>query len=182
MAESNDLEIIKQIEKKIGKKLERLDIGNVIDSTNWYAIDENENVTGLNLYRLAISDLSFLKDLNCMTHLDLSYNQISDISPLKELNALTYLQIENNQISDISPLRNLKKLEYLSLVSNPITQVPCEIFESGFEITWQEDEDEIVIFHSDQKNILLGMNPLETPPTEIVKQGTEAVLLLSGFQ
>jgi Leucine-rich repeat (LRR) protein len=71
---SKDLEIIKELEKKIGNKLD-----------HYYSIDENENIIGVNLSRLEISDITSLRDLKNLTHLDLNHNQISDISPLKNL-------------------------------------------------------------------------------------------------
>jgi Leucine-rich repeat (LRR) protein len=107
----NDIEIIKQIEEKIWNRLKRLDIGNVIGTHNGYVMDENENVIGLNLYDWDISGISFLEDLNHLTHLNLGSNQISDISPVKELNALTHLFLFENKISDYNgPLKLDKKL------------------------------------------------------------------------
>ncbi|NIM11825.1 MAG: hypothetical protein GTO45_06875, partial [Candidatus Aminicenantes bacterium] len=234
MAKSRDLEIIKQLEQQVGKKLKQMPLEEIMPSaTNGFAIDENSNIIGLNLYNSNISDISFLRDLTHLTHLKLSVNQISDILPLKELNALTELRLEKNQISDISPIKELNALTSLSLdynqisdispikelnaltklslgdnqisdispikelnalidlrlynnqisdispikelkknpkrldlENNRISQLPIEIVELGMEIEWEYDYIE---------GIFVRGNPLETPPIEIIKQGTEAV-------
>ncbi len=109
---SKDLEIIKEIEKKIDIKLDHR-----------YDIDENENIIGLNLYSLEISNISSLKDLKNLTHLYFYSNQISDISSLKDFKNLTHLTIYENQISDISFLKDLKNLTELYLSHNRISDI-----------------------------------------------------------
>jgi internalin A len=185
----NDLEIIKQIEKQVGKILEQMAIEDVmLKIYSGYATDQDENVIGLNLYNTKISDISLLTDLPYLTHLKLIYNQITDISPLKELpnlkrldidnnqitdisplkelKALTILELSNNQITDISPLKELNALTELYLIDNQITELPQELLQLGMEINWK---------YRDGCGIFLEGNPLEIPPFEIVKQGTEAV-------
>jgi len=98
-----DLEIIEELEKKFGHKLDQLS-QNFIHNYIGYTIDENDNIIGLNLTGLKISDISSLKDLKNLINLDLERNQISDITFLKDLKYLTYLNLGGNQISDISPL------------------------------------------------------------------------------
>ncbi|MHA2407541.1 MAG: COR domain-containing protein [Candidatus Ranarchaeia archaeon] len=70
-----------------------------------------------------ISDISRLKELTELTHLDLSRNKISDISSLKELTELTYLDLSRNKISDISSLKELTELKHLDLSRNKINDV-----------------------------------------------------------
>lgn len=95
------------------------------------------------------------------------YNvKISDVSPLRELTALTYLYLFDNQITDVSPLLDLKNLRRLVLTDNHISQLPPEFLQLGMEIKWKDDIG---------SGIFLKDNPLETPPVEIVKQGTSAV-------
>src|SRR3989337_4010108 len=123
-----DLQILKQLEEKVGKKFIQLSLDKITKGgINGYSIGENENITGLNLSFLRIPDYSFLKELKNLTTLDLWNNQISDISFLKELKNLTWLNIGNNQISDISFLKELKNLTTLDLSSNQISEIPTEI-------------------------------------------------------
>jgi small GTP-binding protein len=91
---------------------------------------------------------------------------ISDISFLKDFHHLTVLYLSSNKIADISPLIGLKNLNRLVLKNNKITRLPDELVELGMKIKWKDDYED---------DIILEDNPLETPPIEIVKQGTEAV-------
>ncbi len=106
------LEIIKKIEGQIGRSL-----------YSRYSIDEKNNIIGLNLSWLKISDLSSLKDLKNLTELYLHYNQISNLSSLKYLKNLTVLYLFHNQISDISSLWDLKNLTKLNLSDNQISDI-----------------------------------------------------------
>jgi internalin A len=158
--------IIKDLEKKINKQLIQLNIGDIIGYTNGYAVDGRGNIVGLNLRYTKLADISFLKDFHHLTHLDLSVNQIADISPISPLTALTKLDLSYNQIADISPLIGLKNLQRLTLENNKITRLPGELVEGDMEIKWEDDY---------KAGISLENNPLETPPIEIVKQGTDAL-------
>ena len=123
-------------------------------------------LTYLDLSDNQIADISPLTPLTALTHLDLGGNQIADISPLTPLTALTYLDLSDNQIADISHLIELENLDQLLLNDNKITRLPIEMVEQGMEIKWKVDW---------MGGIYLSGNPLETPPIEIVKQGTKAV-------
>jgi small GTP-binding protein len=182
-------EIIKRLEKQTGKELKKLDIENIFGITNCYVINESGNIVGLNLYKVKISDISFLKDFLHLTHLDLSSNQIADISPINQITGLEELYLSNNQILDISVLKkltnlkllalndneifdisalsNIKELKRLDLRYNKISQIPIDMLEMGMEIKWE--------FQHIKDGIYLNGNPLETPPIEIVMQGNEAV-------
>ncbi|KAF5435535.1 hypothetical protein C5S35_10775, partial [Candidatus Methanophagaceae archaeon] len=116
-----DLEIIEQLENKIGGKLEHLERIDFRSFTSGYTIDDNKNVIGLTLYRTQITDISELKELTNLTHLYLSSNNITDISVLKELTNLTQLHLRSNNITDYSVLKELTNLTRLDLRSNNIT-------------------------------------------------------------
>jgi len=126
----------------------------------------------LNNNRLTGSDLTPLSALTNLKQLWLNDNQItgSDLTPLSALTKLTILSLDNNQItgSDLTPLRDLKDLVRLDLRNNRIETLPPEITEwwPGMEIKWEEYRT---------SGLNLYGNPLEDPPVEIVKQGTEAV-------
>ncbi|MFC2146554.1 COR domain-containing protein [Acidobacteriota bacterium] len=122
MAKSRDLEVIKKIEKQIGRKLEQLYPEHIYEK-NCYSINENGDVIGLNLMDIELSNISPLKELTQLTALDLGDNKITDISPLKELTQLTTLDLGDNQITDISPLKELTQLKVLLLDRNQITDI-----------------------------------------------------------
>ncbi|UCH98273.1 MAG: leucine-rich repeat domain-containing protein [Candidatus Aminicenantes bacterium] len=185
---SKDLKIIKRLRKKYGISLEKVDTENIWKSQT-YVVDENNNVIGLNLIGLKLSDISVIEDLKSLTmlylqhnklsnisvieklkkltNLDMSSNQLSDISNIKELKNLTKLYLSHNKISDISVLRELKNLKRFVLTHNKIYQLPKDIVELGMKIKWE--------YEPYGNGIFLEGNPLETPPVEIVRQGTEAV-------
>jgi internalin A len=142
---ASDLELIEELEKKIGKELKQLEFENIyLSKDNGIFIDKSEYVKGLNLdgipsvtlprsefqhlerlslYKTGITDCSFLQYLSNLTHLDLSENQITDISCLRGLSNLTNLNLSSNQITDISSLRDLNNLTDLDLSSNQITDI-----------------------------------------------------------
>jgi hypothetical protein len=164
---ATDLEIVKKIEKKLGIELKKVDKEGFKTKTRSYYTDDKNNIIGLRLHDLKISDISALKDLQKLTVLWLYDNQISDISALKDLQKLTVLTLWGNQITDISSLKDLQKLTYLDLMNNRLTTLPGWITELGLELEWG--------YPIKFEGIFLEGNPLESPPVEIVKEGTEAV-------
>lgn len=90
-----------------------------IDHVDYYKWD-GEKVTKLKINYKGIKDISPLKYLTTLMHLDLSGNQITDISPLQGLHDLTSLVLFSNQISDLSPLQELIGLIELNLSQNHI--------------------------------------------------------------
>lgn len=130
-------------------------------------IKELTALTSLNLSYNQILDISAVKGFDALTYLDLSSNQIWNVSALKELTALTYLNLSSNQIWDVTAVKYLKNLIDLYLRNNHISQLPEELLDLGLDIGWG--------MFDISKGICLEGNPLETPPVEIVKQGTEAV-------
>ncbi|MGD2089377.1 MAG: COR domain-containing protein [Candidatus Aminicenantes bacterium] len=146
---SKDIEIIKELGKKIDKNL-----------SGRYSMDGmygNKNIIRLNLSWLKISDITSLTHLKNLTYLDLQYSQISDISSLKDLKNLTHLDLEHNQISDISSLKDLKIVD-LDLANNRISELLVEVS------NWKGD-----------LSIIFKGNPIEIPPMEIMKKGKKAV-------
>jgi len=125
-------------------------------------------LTTLDLSENQIPDISPLELLIKLTTLDLSENQISDISPLKPITNLRTLYLRSNQITDISALnlKELKQIKELDLRNNKISHLPQEIVDLNIKIKWE--------YHYTSGINLYG-NPLENPPVEIIKQGTESV-------
>ena len=143
---ANDLEIIKQLEKEIGERLEKVKFDKGGYFQKGYVVDEENRVVGLNLGGKKLSripheiiklshltalilwdnnivDLSPIKELRSLKKLDLSFNQINNISVLKDLSNLTILYLSSNQIRDISVLKDLSNLTELYLNSNQIIDI-----------------------------------------------------------
>ncbi|MCX6581546.1 MAG: leucine-rich repeat domain-containing protein [Candidatus Aminicenantes bacterium] len=115
-----------------------------------------------------ITDISFLQELNQLTTLIVLRNKIADISFLQELSQLTTLNLSYNQITDISPLQGLKNLTVLDLRRNNIRVLPETIVDLGMKIDVDPD-------YPIEKGISLYGNPLETPPVEIIRKGSDAI-------
>ncbi len=82
------------------------------------------NLTELWAYNNQYSDLSPVRDLTNLTHLDVGDNhQISDLSPIAGLIELRRLAAYRNQLSDISPVRNLKNLTALHIYRNQVSDI-----------------------------------------------------------
>jgi internalin A len=123
-------------------------------------------LTVLGLGGNQIAELSPISPLTALTHLSIWGNQIAELSPISPLTALKRLDLNRNQIADLSPLIGLKNLQRLTLDNNKITRLPGELVEGGMEIKWKDDY---------KPGIILENNPLESPPIEIVRQGTDSV-------
>ena len=213
----DDLKIIKQLEKRIGRGLKERGVNEIMGfKRNGFSINEKGQVIGLNLceikltsptleilstfhhlkildlhstgitdisslqglsnlmelylYKNKITDISSLQRLGNLTYLDLSYNQITDIPSPQGLSNLTYLYLSYNQITEISPLQGLSQLKVLDLIDNKIKQLPENILELGLDI----DVDSRWVYVNTTA-ILLGENPLEKPPIEIIRQCKSAI-------
>jgi internalin A len=144
---TSDMELIKQLEKEIGRKLDERKFENIEGETQQgFAIGENGEVVGLNLDEIELdpvpvslskfhhlkklslsnnklTDISFLQGLSNLTQLDLWHNKITDISFLQELSNLAVLALGGNQITDFAVLKGLSQLKKLSLWNNQITDI-----------------------------------------------------------
>ncbi|MCP4216518.1 MAG: leucine-rich repeat protein [bacterium] len=120
----SDLEIIKQLEKRLGTKLKRLPVDEVYGDQS-YAVseDDSERVTALSLCKCKLDDLTPLAGLRALTDLHLIDNHVSDLTPLADLHSLTYLRLSNNHVSDISPLGGLYALTMLYLKDNQVSDI-----------------------------------------------------------
>lgn len=118
-----DIDIIKEIEDRIGIELQKLDVEDIEKDSIGYSIDKEGNVTGLNLYSLKMPNVSFLKDLKNLKHLNLMNNQIFRILPLLGLTNITQLYLSGNYISDYPILKDLKNLTTLYLSSNKVSDI-----------------------------------------------------------
>ncbi|WP_028105104.1 leucine-rich repeat domain-containing protein [Pseudoduganella violaceinigra] len=110
------------IENAIGDTLKEKKIDEVMDwfARNTYSVDENGNVTGLNIRKNQLTNLDLLKGLDHLENLNVSENAISDISLLSEFRHLRELSIGSNRIENIDVVANLPKLISLNVNDNKI--------------------------------------------------------------
>ena len=144
---NKEKELIKKLEKEIGKKLSQIPFDEIEVINKGYSLDENGKVIGLNLrgfeldrlpdylsefrhmttlelYRNRLTDLSGLQALRNLTSLNLAASQLVDISDLQTLSNLTSLDLGYNiKLTDISGLQGLTNLTSLNLSSNQITDL-----------------------------------------------------------
>ena len=148
-----DLESIKKIEQKIGKKLDKFEpeifkkkIENDIFSA--FSLNKQNNVVCFSLQQTAlndsiiklitnlrklkkttffdngIKDYTFLKELTNLSVLNLNSAHLSDVSFLKELTNISVLDLSSNRdIKDYTFLKELTNLSSLDLSSNNLSDV-----------------------------------------------------------
>ncbi len=126
------------------------------------------NLTSLDLNSNRVLDISWLTRLTNLTSLSLNTNRITSIKPLGELINLKTLSINSNKILDINSLEKLTNLTSLSLSDNRISNISAlkPLIKKSLSIG----------FTTANRDINVGNNPLTFPPSEIIKQGTEAVI------
>ncbi len=125
MKENNDLEAIRRLEDKLGKKLVQLarGRGDYTTATNSYFLNSEDRVVGINLEKQSGFALSILNDFQHLSALILRKCSLVDVSPLGLLTSLAYLDLTSNEVTDLMPLRNLTSLTALSLRANQVVDV-----------------------------------------------------------
>jgi Leucine-rich repeat (LRR) protein len=99
---ANDLEIIKRLEKEIGGKLRMVELEKIsgYNISGGYAVDIENRVIGLHLGEKKLSKIpQTLLKLSHLNVLNLWNNQIVDISPIKELQNLTHLDKTRDELA-----------------------------------------------------------------------------------
>jgi internalin A len=120
---ADDMDIIKQIGKQIGKKLKPKPLEEIMLTAKGFTVDKTGQVKGVNLRSTNITDLTPLCALTNLKNLSLQYNKISDLTPLSVLTKLTNLDLRYNKIVDLTPLCTLTNLKNLKLRTNQITDL-----------------------------------------------------------
>ena len=146
-------------------KLQQLNlIGNQISKIE--NLDKLTNLQELNLMLNQISKIENLDKLTNLQDLDLTENQLIKIENLDELKNLQKLHLSKNKITEIANLDKLPNLQRLYLTNNKITDLkPLLPLLKRSPNPLRLNED-----------IRVDVNPLTTPPIEIVAKGHEAVL------
>lgn len=117
-------EVIIKIEKKFNLNLEKLsEFQDIVEYTQSYKVDENNNVIEINLNNCKFSSLHQLRSIKTLKRLCLGGNNIQNIEPSYQLKELGYLDISNNRIEDISILKQFSALRYLNVSNNRIFDI-----------------------------------------------------------
>lgn len=119
----SDLELIREIEPRIGKTLEAIEFDSILRLENGYVLNQDQYLIGLNLDDCELDDIAFLSQFSLLQRLSLCGNRITKLAPLKELKNLIYLQLNDNQITALGALIELKNLSCLDLDNNLITEL-----------------------------------------------------------
>jgi len=121
----SDLDTLKIIEAQLNESLTPCALDTLMhgNARCCYALNETEQVIGLNLQNCQLSNINFLKRFKQLIRLNLNFNKISKLSALKELYFLKQLTIQKNAISDMSPLKPLINLQYLNCQDNQISDL-----------------------------------------------------------
>jgi len=125
-----------------------------------------------------------LRHLRSLTMLGLSSNQISILPDwIGDLSDLTQLNLFNNSLLTLpASISGLRKMRLLSLKDNHLTTLPEELYElRSLEALDLHGNDikEISPKYAQLENLRdvdLTGNPLVTPPIEVIKRGSRAVL------
>ena len=94
---------------------------------------------------LTDEDVSQLRYMTSLTHLNLSANDITDLSPLADLTKLTHLHLNDNPISCIEPLSELHNMSFLNL-SNTLVNDWAPVEHVAVVLGRQETETDCVIY------------------------------------
>ena len=134
-------------------------------------ITQLHNLTQLDASNNQLASLPLgITQLHNLIELDVSNNQLASLpSRIAQLHDLKRLDVSNNLLallpSKIAQLNNLKRLD---VSNNHLISLPQEITALDLEIKWR--------VNSFFDQIILGNNPFEVPPIEIIKEGKEAII------
>lgn len=117
-------EIIQDFRTNVGVEIE-LKIENVafeshIIESNFFVLDEKNNIRKLNIQDVKVSNLDFLKKYNKIEFLSLRSCGIEDINDLSNLLELKFLNLGGNNIGDYRILKKLKSIYRLHIADNTI--------------------------------------------------------------
>ena len=96
-------------------------------------------------WQCSLTDISFVKNLPFITHLELHDNNLSDISPVYNLQYLDTLTLERNNIRDITGFADMMSFgnnSYIRIYDNPLTaesiQVARDLENRGVNIDYPQ--------------------------------------------
>lgn len=145
---------------------------NETEVTDLMPIKNLNKLTTLNISSTKISDLTPLAGFIKLRKLDISRCAVTDLSVIAGAKYLVKLLASQNAISDLSILAGLPKLQKVSLLNTNVSDLSSllPLIESGMPVSWGK------AVGMKKRGINVKNCPLVTPPAEIVKQGSEAIL------
>jgi Leucine-rich repeat (LRR) protein len=174
-----DIEIIKELEKKLPRKLKQLE--HITWFSKGYMLNENGEVTHLSIFNVRLNG-AFPKEIfmfKNLEYLDIRENGLSAVpDEIKELKNLTYLDIRYNELTELpGGFNGLAKLERLYLGYNSFRSMPENI--EGLESLFLIDLTENEISSGTEKlfglpaltNIYLKTNRLKSIPFDLLLHG-----------
>jgi hypothetical protein len=126
----SDLDIIHQIERKIGEKLNK--VKQTEANRRGYSIDVDNRISGLSLYDCKLTEIpEGIEELINLKNLYLGNNQLTNLPEwIKELINLQKLDLSFNKLTSLPEgIRVLINLEVLDLSDNKLTSLPEGISE-----------------------------------------------------
>ncbi len=132
--------------------------------------------------RWELNDLSPLKTLTTLQHINIDKTKISDLSPLKGLTALQTLSMNSTRVRGLNSLKNLTALQLLSIDSTRVSDLnPLEkLTQLQFlDVSRTQVEDLTTIsklFKNPKFKFNYTNSPITTPPKEILDLGNSSVI------
>ncbi len=140
------LDLINQVSKTLGHRLEELTELNFFQSDPGLYFDVSGNVVGLNLSGLNLNDERFGNLLTKYHHsllnirfLDLSRNALVNPFMVGVFGELRKIDLALNFIEDLTFLVRLPNLESLNLRCNQIKKIPDSFFDGDLEVKFYDD-------------------------------------------
>ncbi|WP_353570031.1 leucine-rich repeat domain-containing protein [Candidatus Albibeggiatoa sp. nov. BB20] len=125
-----DLEKIQQLEQEIGKKLQQISLDKITGSDNGYAVDENNNVIGLNLDESELATIpNALINMKNLQKLSIVGNKIEKLpAAFGQLQNLSKLRLYENQLKELpASVGQLQNLSSLGLSRNQLKELPASV-------------------------------------------------------
>ena len=119
-----------------------------------------------------ITDLAPLARLAALQTLYLRGTQVRDLAPLAGLSALRELGVSDSKITDLAPLAGLLALQTLDISHTQVTDLSplIDLIKRGRPVKWSSNQ------WREGDGVYVEDCPLTNPPSEIAKQGNEAIL------
>ena len=135
----------------------------------------------LNLNQIRLYDFYSLQKLSNLKELNLSQTGIRELELIMNFSKLESLELEGNEIEDIQLIPKLINLKSLNLARNTIVDIMplVPLMQKGLEIISMDDDyygTDAALNLTKDFTINLYKNPIQSPPVEIVAQGTQAIL------
>lgn len=105
------------------KDFENIELKIKLPINNYYLVNGNNKIIGLNLSNNNISDLTFLKNFNTISTLIINSNNIESLSVLEDFKKLERLSVNKNNISNLEPISKITTLLVLDATDNKIIDI-----------------------------------------------------------